>query len=114
MPRTGKLTSSKAWKALAAHAKEMKKTNLRELFKDTDRFKKFTLREGPVLLDYSKNIVTEETMKLLWDLAASADIEGWTEKMFTGEKINTTEGRAVLHIAQIGRASCRERVFSCV
>ncbi|MFH1707045.1 MAG: glucose-6-phosphate isomerase [Planctomycetota bacterium] len=99
MPRTGKLTISKAWKALAAHAKVMKKTHLRELFEDTDRFRKFTLREGPVLLDYSKNIVTEETMALLRDLAAAADIEGWTEGMFTGGKINTTEDRAVLHIA---------------
>lgn len=57
-----------------------------------------------ILLDYSKNIITGDTVSLLLKLAEQADVKGWTEKMFNGEKINTTEDRAVLHIALRNRS----------
>jgi glucose-6-phosphate isomerase len=73
---------------------------MRELFRsDPQRFEKFSIQWGDFLLDYSKNRVTGETMDILLALARHADVEGWREKMFTGEKINFTEQRAVLHIA---------------
>ncbi|MDY6951590.1 MAG: glucose-6-phosphate isomerase, partial [Thermodesulfobacteriota bacterium] len=65
----------------------------------------FSLRLNNLLLDYSKNRITEQTMSLLFDLAAQADVKGWTEKMFAGEKINVTEDRAVLHVALRNRSS---------
>ena len=71
-----------------------------ELFAaDPERFARFSVRLGDLLLDYSKNRITEETMRLLVALAEEADVAGWRQKMFSGEKINATEGRAVLHVA---------------
>ncbi len=88
------------WQALAAHHRQAAALSMRELFAaDPGRFAKFSLRLGDMLLDYSKNRVTEETMRLLLDLARAADVEGWRERMFKGEAINFTEGRAVLHVA---------------
>lgn len=72
---------------------------------DAGRFEKFTAEEGSILLDYSKNIVTEETMALLEDLVKAAGVEEMAKKMFSGEKINTTEGRAVLHVALRNRSN---------
>src|SRR5205807_8891242 len=72
---------------------------------DPRRFDKFSLRFQDILLDYSKNRVTEETMRLLFELARQSDLKGWTEKMFTGQKINTTENRAVLHVALRNRSN---------
>ena len=73
---------------------------MRDLFaRDPQRFQRFSRRFGDMLLDFSKNRITEETVRLLISLAREADIEGWRERMFTGEKINNTEGRAVLHVA---------------
>ena len=95
-----RLTMSKAWKALEAHKEVIAAQHMRDLFAaDPRRFDTFSLRFGDVLLDYSKNRITEETMRLLRDLAMQADLSGWIERMFTGGKINTTEDRAVLHIA---------------
>ena len=95
-----RLTMSKAWKALEAHKEVIAVQHMRDLFAaDPRRFDTFSLRFGDVLLDYSKNRITEETMRLLRDLAMQADLSGWIERMFTGGKINTTEDRAVLHIA---------------
>src|SRR4051812_10873673 len=100
------LTQSPAWQALQAHQRDMSKRHMRDLFKeDPNRFDKFNLRFEDILLDYSKNRVTEETMRLLRGLATQADIKGWTEKMFTGQKINTTEDRAVLHVALRNRSN---------
>ena len=89
-----------AWKALAAHAKEMQGATIRDLFaKDAGRAKRMTV-EGPgLLLDYSKNWLTDETLGLLFKLAEESGLKQRTEAMFTGEKINITEGRAVLHVA---------------
>ena len=101
-----RLTSSEAWKALAAHKEIIAAQHMRDLFAaDPRRFDTFSLRFGGMLLDYSKNLITGETMRLLRDLAMHADLPGWTERMFTGSKINTTEERAVLHVALRNRAN---------
>lgn len=95
-----KLTKTKAWKALAAHHKKMAGRLMREMFaKDPKRFEKFSMKACGIFVDYSKNRISEKTMRLLFDLARQADVEGWREKMFAGEKINFTENRAVLHVA---------------
>src|SRR5215475_850424 len=100
------LTSSAAWQALEAHQQEMANVHMRDLFaQDPQRFTKFSLQFQDLLLDYSKNHITEKTMQLLRDLARQADLKGWTERMFTGEKINITEHRAVLHIALRNRSN---------
>ena len=94
------ISSSQAWKALEEHQKATAGTTMRELFAaDPQRFSRFSARLGDLLLDYSKNRITGETMRLLVALAEEADLAGWREKMFAGEKINATEGRAVLHVA---------------
>ena len=101
-----RLTSSEAWKALEAHKKVIATQHMRDLFAaDPRRFDTFSLRFGGMLLDYSKNLITGETMRLLRDLAVQADLPGWIERMFTGSKINTTEDRAVLHVALRNRAN---------
>ena len=100
-----KLTSSRAWKALKTHYHEVAPLHLRDLFaQDPKRFERFSLRMGDILLDYSKNRITAETMGLLLDLAEQADVTGWTDRMFGGEKINVTEDRAVLHVALRNRS----------
>ncbi|MCS7210078.1 MAG: glucose-6-phosphate isomerase [Chloroherpetonaceae bacterium] len=100
------LTKLPAWKALAAHYKKVSKLHLRDLFeKDPRRFEKFSLRVGDILLDYSKNRITEETMRLLIELAKATKVKANIEKMFRGEKINTTENRAALHIALRNRSN---------
>ena len=79
------LTSSAAWKALEMHQREMANVHMRDLFaQDPQRFHKFSLQFQDLLLDYSKNRITEKTMQLLRDLARQADLKGWTEKMFNG------------------------------
>ncbi len=100
------LIESPAWKALEAHYQKMSQTHMRTLFEqDPQRFKKFSLRVNDIVLDYSKNRIADETMSLLSRLAAQADVMGWTEKMFIGEKINMTENRAVLHVALRNRSN---------
>src|SRR3954468_12836203 len=99
-------TKLEAWKALEAHHRQIAPLHMRDLFKqDPRRFDKFSLRFEDILLDFSKNRITEETLKLLLDLARQSDLAGWTEKMFTGQKINTTEDRAVLHVALRNRSN---------
>src|SRR4051794_180631 len=94
------ITQTPAWKALAAHQKEIADTPMRDLFAtDPDRFAKFSLTFGDLLLDFSKNRITQRTLDLLLDLARAADLGGWITRMFAGERINTTEDRAVLHVA---------------
>ena len=79
---------------------------MRDLFTaDPARFEKFSLRMNDLLLDYSKNRITEETMKLLFGLARQARVETWRDRMFRGEKINITEGRPVLHVALRNRSN---------
>ena len=94
------LTKRKAWKALAAHFKKAKDLHLRELFAaDPKRGEKMTLQAAGLYLDYSKNRVTDETLKLLFQLATESGLKQRIDSMFKGEKINITEKRAVLHTA---------------
>lgn len=88
------------WKKLVNHASLMRDVEMRQLFdEDPNRFNKFSIQSNPLLVDFSKNRIIEQTLKLLLDLAQAADIEGWRDKMFAGEAINNTEQRAVLHTA---------------
>ncbi|OGO34722.1 MAG: glucose-6-phosphate isomerase [Chloroflexi bacterium RBG_16_54_18] len=99
------LTGSPAWQALVEHYKEVGDLHMRDLFyNDSERFSKFSLQFGEILFDYSKNRITEKTIQLLVNLARQADLAEWIEAMFTGQKINTTEGRAVLHVALRNRS----------
>ncbi|WP_456408356.1 glucose-6-phosphate isomerase [Thiolapillus sp.] len=103
MPTTPQSSPEKldpVWQSLQAHAKKLKKQHLKELFAaDPDRFQRFSLEVGELLLDYSKNFITTDSLRLLLDLAESADLKNWIERMFSGDTINNTEGRAVLHTA---------------
>lgn len=101
-----KLTQSPAWQALLAHHAEMRQVHMRDLFaQDPARYKKFSLEHDGLLFDYSKNIVTDRTLELLLNLARAADVAGWRDRMFAGEKINFTEHRAVLHVALRNRSN---------
>jgi len=100
------LISSPAWQALIKHQQEMADVHLRDLFARTpQRFERFSLRLGDILFDYSKNRITDKTLTLLVDLARQANLAQRIEAMFSGEKINTTEDRAVLHIALRNRSN---------
>jgi glucose-6-phosphate isomerase len=105
------LTSSPAWLALTEHQQEMADVHMRDLFaRDPQRFERFSLQLGGILFDYSKNRITEETMSLLLDLTRQANLAERIEAMFSGERINTTEDRAVLHVALRNRSNCPIRV----
>ena len=100
------LTQSAAWKALQAHRTEIDKTHMRTLFEaDGARFEKFSLSIDDLIFDYSKNRITETTMKLLCDLAEQQKLADKIQAMFSGAKINLTEGRAVLHVALRNRSN---------
>ncbi len=100
------LVESPAWQALQEHQQELAGVHMREMFdSDPHRFEQFSLRLGDILFDYSKNRVTEKTMSLLVDLARQADLAAKIEAMFSGEKINSTENRAVLHVALRNRSN---------
>ncbi|MEX0697983.1 MAG: glucose-6-phosphate isomerase [Dongiaceae bacterium] len=100
------LTQSAAWQALQGHAKTLARVQMREMFaQEPGRFGRFSLRLGDLLLDYSKNRITTKTLALLLDLARAAELEGWIERMFRGDRINTTEDRAVLHVALRNRSN---------
>jgi glucose-6-phosphate isomerase len=100
------LTQSPAWNALAAHRDAHRDVSLRALFaEDPARFERFSLEVEDVLVDYSKNRVTGETMRLLFDLARQARVFEWRDRMMSGDKINGTEGRAVLHVALRNRSN---------
>ena len=97
---TPELTQRTTWRALAAHAAEIQRLDLRQLFADDpERAERFSTEGAGLFLDYSKNLITNETLDLLVQLADECDLRGRTEAMFTGEKINVTEDRAVLHVA---------------
>jgi len=108
-PRSGKpakkpkKSSNRAqvtWKALAAHKKEIERAHLRDLFaKDPKRADRFKLQAAGLFLDYSKNRISEKTIKLLLQLAEQSQLRERIDAMFRGEKINSTENRAVLHVA---------------
>src|SRR5271169_3220295 len=94
------LTQRKAWKALQAHHTKVKELHLRQLFaEDLKRGERMTAEAAGLFLDYSKNRITDETLKLLIQLAEESGLRDRIEAMFRGEKINITENRAVLHVA---------------
>ncbi|GGV46873.1 glucose-6-phosphate isomerase [Streptomyces spectabilis] len=95
-----RLNQTAEWTALVKHREQLGEVRLRELFDaDPARGTAYTLQVGDLHVDYSKHLVTDETLALLRDLAAATDVFGLRDAMFRGEKINTTEGRAVLHTA---------------
>ncbi|MGW6136651.1 glucose-6-phosphate isomerase [Streptomyces sp. NPDC055140] len=95
-----RLNQMPEWTALAKHREELEDVQLRELFAaDPARGSDYTLQVGDLHVDYSKHLVTDETLRLLRELAATTDVFGLRDAMFRGEKINTTEDRAVLHTA---------------
>ena len=110
------LTARPAWKALEAHYKKVQELHLRKLFADDPkRGERMTAEAVGIFLDYSKNRITDETLKLLLQLAEESGLRARIDAMFRGEKINITENRAVLHVAlrapqgRIHRRGRRER-----
>jgi len=100
------LKEKPAWKALQKHFEQVKDLHMRDLFADdARRFEKFSLRYNDILLDYSKNRISEETLPLLIDLAEQSELPAWIEHLYSGEKINFTEQRAVLHTALRNRSN---------
>src|SRR5216684_3454489 len=103
------LSERPAWKALQAHCQQIQGKHLKQLFaEDPSRGKRFTAETGGIFLDYSKNRITDETLKLLIQLAEESGLRARIDAMFRGEKINITENRAVLHVAL--RASKSESI----
>lgn len=93
-------TQTPAWKKLKEHQAEISQSSMRELFRqDTERFKKYSLCTKDLVFDYSKNILTDKTLSLLNELAQSCKLPAAIQSMFSGEQINATEQRAVLHTA---------------
>src|SRR6516165_4864805 len=94
------LTARSAWKALQAHHGKVRDTRLRQLFAaDPQRGQRLTVEALGLYLDYSKNRITDETLKLLLQLAEESGLRPRIDAMFRGDKINITENRAVLHVA---------------
>ena len=105
LPKTDP-TATDAWKKLSAHAAAMKNIHMKRLFaEDPARFRKFSVRLEGILVDYSKNRITAETLQLLVELAEACGLRESIEKMFAGGRINETENRAVLHTALRNRAN---------
>ncbi|MET7592998.1 glucose-6-phosphate isomerase, partial [Streptomyces sp. NPDC005444] len=95
-----RLNQTPEWTALAKHREDLAGTHLRDLFAaDPGRGSGYTLRVGDLHIDYSKHLVDDRTLDLLRELAAATDVFGLRDAMFRGERINTTEDRAVLHTA---------------
>jgi len=112
------LTESPAWQALKEHYDDIKDVHMKSLFSDdslpadgaspangSNRFEKFSVSSNDILLDYSKNRINDSTMPLLFDLARQCQLEQWRDKMLSGDVINTTEGRSVLHTALRNRSN---------
>ena len=94
------------WQSLDRHYTDLKYVSMRDEFAlDSGRFERFSVNSGELLLDYSKNRITKETIEKLIALAKSLGLSDWIERMYTGESINTTEGRAVSHIALRNRSN---------
>jgi glucose-6-phosphate isomerase len=100
------LQDTPAWQALVQHQREAGEVHMRELFaNDPQRFARYMRRFGDILFDFSKNRITDKTLSLLFDLARQANLAQRIEAMFSGQKINTSEDRAVLHIALRNRSN---------
>jgi len=101
-----RLTQHPSWNALLNHQKAIFPQQMRDLFAaDPDRFDQFSLKFDDLLLDYSKHRITSESLDLLFQLARDAKVEDWRDRLFSGEKINITEDRAVLHTALRNRSN---------
>ncbi len=101
-----RIEETPAWQAVAKHYQEVSSLLMKDLFaQDPQRFARFSLRFGDILFDYSKNRITDRTLSLLVDLAHQTGLEKMIEAMFSGQKINTTEDRAVLHVALRNRSN---------
>jgi glucose-6-phosphate isomerase len=99
-------TKTKSWKKLKEHYRVMKNRTMVDLFRqDPKRFSRFSATFEDILIDYSKNIITQETLRLLLGLARECKLKEAIERMFTGDGINETEGRAVLHVALRNRSN---------
>jgi glucose-6-phosphate isomerase len=110
MTKITSLSERPAWKALAAHYQKIRDMHLRQIFVDDPaRGERFTVEAGGIFLDYSKNRITDETLNLLVQLAEESGLRTHIDAMFSGEKINITENRAVLHVAL--RAPKGESIF---
>ena len=94
-----------AWSALQSHFLDVKNIHLRDLFKSSSRFNKFSVQFNDLLLDYSKNRINNETLTLLKQLAVESGVKEGIQAMFSGEEINNTEKRSVLHIALRNRSN---------
>ncbi len=100
------LNESIEWISLLRHKEAIKNLHMRDLFRENpERFEQMSLRTCGLFLDYSKNRITRETMTLLLELAVSADMSGWIRRMFSGDRLNVTEGRPVLHVALRNRSN---------
>ena len=91
-------TTTEAWKKLQTHI-DQTDFDLRTLFLQPERFNNFSIEKENFIFDYSKNLITQETLELLVQLAVECQVKDAIESLFTGEKINETENRAVLHTA---------------
>src|SRR5437868_6377193 len=110
MTKSIPLSERPAWKALQAHYQQIQGKHLKQLFADDPaRGERFTVETGGIFLDYSKNRITDETLKLLIQLAEESGLRERIDAMYRGEKINITENRAVLHVAL--RAPKSESIF---
>ncbi len=97
------LQHSPAWQALRAHQHSLRDVHMRDLFAaDPQRAQRHALEAGPLFIDYAKHRITDQTLTLLLQLAQARDVGGWRARMFGGDAINTSEGRAVLHVALRG------------
>ena len=100
------LTTLPVWQTLCQHQQSVVKLHMRDLFaNDPQRFEKYSFHLDDILFDFSKHRITDETLPFLIQVAREADIENWRDKMFSGEKINITENRAVLHTALRNRSN---------
>ena len=100
------LTRTAAWQALQDHRAECGELHMRDLFRDDpQRFERFSARFDGLLLDYSKNRISSETLRLLLDLARERQLDDWIRRMFSGASVNSTEHRAVLHVALRNRSN---------
>jgi len=110
LPKVNPINTA-SWRSLQEHYSEMKNVHMRELFKqDTDRFSKYSISNRDIVFDYSKNIIDDRTIELLLQLSNECRLKDGIDAMFNGEKINETEGRAVLHTAL--RNLSKEPVFT--
>ena len=100
------MNTTPEWQALAAHQRTLRDAHMRDLFtQDPGRAQRMAIEAGPLFIDYSKHCITNETLLLLTRLAHASDVAGWRKRMLAGEAINTSEGRAALHVALRGAGS---------